>query len=56
MPDKHEQILLILAIIKAVCDYGPNAVMAIANAMKIGQVTAEDIEKLFITKNAEDYF
>ena len=56
MPDKHEQILLILAIIKAVCDYGPNAVVTISNAMKVGNVTAEAIEALFITKNAEDYF
>jgi len=47
---------LILAIIKAILDHGPSAVEAIASAMKTKEVTAEDINNLFITKSPEDYF
>ena len=47
---------LILSIIKAILDHGPSAVEAIASALKRGEVTPEDIDKLFITKSPEDYF
>lgn len=47
----------ILAVITAILRYGPNAIIAIAAAMKSdGEVTAEDIQALFIDKEPEEYF
>jgi hypothetical protein len=48
---------LILAIVVAVITYGPRAVIAIAEILKIKEnVTAADIESLYITKKPEDFF
>ncbi len=47
---------LTLAIIQSVAKYGPSAVTAIAEALKNKDVSADDIEKLFIEKEPEEYF
>ena len=50
---------LIIAIIQAVLTHGVKAVLIIAEVIKTkdqDQVTAEDIQKLFITKPPEEYF
>lgn len=48
---------LILSIIEAVLNHGPQAVVAISDAMKSNdQITPEDIDKLFIIKDPEFYF
>jgi len=47
---------LIIAIMQMVLKYGPKAVIAIGEAMKSDNVTAEDIQALFIDKKPEEYF
>jgi hypothetical protein len=47
---------LILAIIQAILQYGPQAVIAIAVAMRDAEITPEDVENIFIDKEPEDYF
>lgn len=47
----------ILTIIQMILTYGPNAIIQIAEAMKEnGDISKEDIEKLFIDKDPEEYF
>ena len=48
---------LILTIIEMIIKYGPSAVVAISGAIQDdSEVTAEDIKKLFIDKDPEEYF
>lgn len=47
---------LTLSIIRAVILFGPSAVQAIASAMDDREVTAADVNALFIDKEPEDYF
>jgi hypothetical protein len=48
---------LVVAIIAAVITHGPRAVIAIAELLKVREnVSASDIEALYITKKPEDYF
>jgi hypothetical protein len=48
---------LILAVIKSIVTYGLPAILVIAELLKNkNEPSAEDIEKLFITKSAEEYF
>jgi len=48
--------LLLLSVIDILLRYGPKAIMAIAEAMKIETVTADDVRALFIDKRPEDFF
>jgi hypothetical protein len=48
---------LLLAVIKSIVTYGLPAVLVIAEILKNkDKPTAEDIEKLFITKKPDEYF
>jgi hypothetical protein len=47
---------LTLAIIQAILQYGPQAVITISDAMRDEDITPEDIEELFIDEDPEDYF
>jgi hypothetical protein len=47
---------LILTIFQAILQYGPQAVITIGDAMRDTEITPEDVEKLFIDKEPEDYF
>ena len=50
------ELALTSAIIIAILQHGPSAVLAIAELFKSGEPTAEDISNLFITKKPEEYF
>jgi len=46
-----------LSIIEMILKYGPQAIFAISEAMKKKEdITKEDIQNLFITKDPEEYF
>jgi hypothetical protein len=47
---------LVLSIIQAVLTYGPDAVIAISDALREGKRTPEEIKALFIDKMPEEYF
>jgi hypothetical protein len=47
---------LILAIIQAILQYGPQAVITIGDAMRDTEIIPEDVENLFINKEPEEYF
>lgn len=47
---------LTLSVIVAILRYGPKAILAIAEAFKNSDPTAEDIKQLFIAEDPEDYF
>lgn len=47
---------LVIAIVQAVLTYGPNAVIAISNAMQTSDPTPEQIKALFIDKEPVEYF
>ena len=47
---------LALAIIQAILQYGPNAVITIAAAFDKGDPTPDQIRALFINKTPEEYF
>ena len=47
---------LALAIIEAILRYGPNAAIAVSNALQEGKRTPEEIRLLFIGKDPEEYF
>jgi len=49
-------IALIIAIIEKLLTYGPQAIVAIAEAFKNEKPTAEQIRALVIEKDPEDYF
>jgi pyrrolidone-carboxylate peptidase len=48
--------VLTLAIIQAILQYGPQAVITIGDAMRDTEITPEDVDKLFIDKEPEEYF
>jgi hypothetical protein len=48
---------LTLAVITAILQYGPSAVITISGALQANDnITAEDIKKLFILKEPGEYF
>ena len=49
--------VIVIPIVQAILKYGPDAVILIADLIKSkDEITPEDINNLFITKDPEDYF
>lgn len=47
---------IIIEIINALLQYGPTAIIKIAESMKEKELTVDDIKTLFINKDPEEYF